>query len=137
MGRKRKVYTDKFKLSVAKEALKSGANRAEVAAKHSIAPSTLSEWIDQFLDGKLETDEQRELRASYEKLKEQHAITLMELGRKQLEVEKKKKKRESHGKAWMLVAPGLHGEGGSTLTIQEQCDIIGISRATYYGNKSS
>ncbi len=98
MGRKRKVYTDKFKLSVAKEALKSGANRAEVAAKHSIAPSTLSEWIDQFLDGKLETDEQRELRASYEKLKEQHAITLMELGRKQLEVELLKKNESPTGK---------------------------------------
>ncbi len=57
MGRKRKDFTDKFKIEVAKEALKKRAKEAEVAAKYNIAPSTLCEWMELFLEGKLETDE--------------------------------------------------------------------------------
>ena len=41
MGRKRKEYSDKFKIEVAKEALKTKAKEAEVATKCNIAPSTL------------------------------------------------------------------------------------------------
>ena len=55
MGRKRKDFSDKFKIEVAKEALKKRAKETEVAAKYNIAPSTLSEWMELFLDGKLET----------------------------------------------------------------------------------
>ena len=62
MGRKRKDFSDKFKIEVAKEALKKRAKAAEVAAKYNIAPSTLSEWMELFLEGKLETDEQKALR---------------------------------------------------------------------------
>ena len=62
MGRKRKDFTDKFKIEVAKEALKKRAKEAEVAAKYNIAPSTLCEWMELFLEGKLETDEQKALR---------------------------------------------------------------------------
>ena len=57
MGRKRKDFSDKFKIEVAKEALKKRAKETEVAAKYNIAPSTLSEWMELFLDGKLETEE--------------------------------------------------------------------------------
>ena len=98
MGRKRKVYTDKFKIMVAKAALKAGANRAEIATKHSVSPSMLSEWTEQFLDGKFETDEQKALRESYEALKAQHEAVLMELGKKQLEVELLKKNVSSTGR---------------------------------------
>lgn len=42
MGRKRKDFSDRFKIEVAKEALKKRAKEAEVAAKYNIAPSTPS-----------------------------------------------------------------------------------------------
>ena len=42
MGRKRTDFSDRFKIEVAKEALKKRAKEAEVAAKYNIAPSTLS-----------------------------------------------------------------------------------------------
>ena len=42
MGRKRKDFSDKFKIEVAKEALKKRAKETEVAAKYNIAPSTLN-----------------------------------------------------------------------------------------------
>ena len=53
MGRKRKAYTDNYKIDAVKEALHNGADRAEVAIKYNIAQSTLSEWIAMFLDGKI------------------------------------------------------------------------------------
>ena len=61
MGRKRKAYTDNYKIDAVKEALHNGADRAEVAIKYNIAQSTLSEWIAMFLDGKILTDEQKAL----------------------------------------------------------------------------
>ena len=69
MGRKRKDFSDKFKIEVAKEALKKRAKETEVAAKYNIAPSTLSEWRELFRDGKLETEEQKALREENEKLR--------------------------------------------------------------------
>ena len=45
MGRKRKLYTDKFKLDVVREALRASEKQAEIAVKHDISPGTLSEWI--------------------------------------------------------------------------------------------
>ncbi len=58
----------------------------------------LSEWTELFLDGKFETDEQKALRESYEALKAQHEVVLMELGKKQLEVELLKKNVSSTGR---------------------------------------
>ena len=92
MGRKRKDFSDKFKLEVAKEALKKRAKEAEVAAKYNIAPSTLSEWMEQFLEGKLESDVQKALREENDRLREKHVEMLASLGKKQLEVDLLKKK---------------------------------------------
>ena len=92
MGRKRKDFSDKFKIEVAKEALKKRAKEAEVAAKYNIAPSTLSEWMELFLEGKLETDEQKALREENEKLRAKQEEMLASLGKKQLEVDLLKKK---------------------------------------------
>lgn len=91
MGRKKKDFTDKFKIEVAKEALKKRAKEAEVAAKYNIAPSTLSEWMEQFLEGKLETDEQKSLREENDRLRAKQEEMLASLGKKQLEVDLLKK----------------------------------------------
>ena len=45
MGRKRKLYTDKFKLDIVREALRASEKQAEIAVKHDISPGTLNEWI--------------------------------------------------------------------------------------------
>lgn len=92
MGRKKKDFTDKFKIEVAKEALKKRAKEAEVAAKYNIAPSTLSEWMEQFLEGKLETDKQKSLREENDRLRAKQEEMLASLGKKQLEVDLLKKK---------------------------------------------
>ena len=91
MGRKRKVYQDKFKIDAVREALHSGADRKEVAIKYNIAQSTLSEWITMFLEGKILTDEQKALEEKIAILEKQQEIILMELGKKQLEIDLLKK----------------------------------------------
>lgn len=91
MGRKRKVYTDKFKYQAIREALKAGANRAEVAAKFGVAPSCLCEWVDLFIDGKFETDEQKKLKQQIAELEHKNELMLRQLGMKQLEIDLLKK----------------------------------------------
>ena len=91
MGRKRKVYQDKFKIDAVREALHSGADHTEVAIKYNIAQSTLSEWITMFLEGKILTDEQKALEEKIAILEKQQEIILMELGKKQLEIDLLKK----------------------------------------------
>lgn len=91
MGRKRKAYADNFKIDAVREALKSGADRSEVAIKYNIAQSTLSEWIAMFLDGKILTDEQKALEEKIAVLEKQQETMLIELGKKQLEIDLLKK----------------------------------------------
>ena len=91
MGRKRKAYQDKFKIDAVREALHSGTDRTEVAIKYNIAQSTLSEWITMFLEGKILTDEQKALEEKIAILEKQQEIILMELGKKQLEIDLLKK----------------------------------------------
>ena len=49
-------------------------------------------WMDLFLEGKLETDEQKALREENEKLRAKQDEMLASLGKKQLEVDLLKKK---------------------------------------------
>jgi len=94
MGRNRKQYTDTFKIEVIKEALKGGADRSAVAVKHNIAQSTLSEWIQLFLDGKIENEEQKARNQQIALLKKQNEMMLRELGKKQLEIDLLKKNED-------------------------------------------
>ena len=94
MGRKRKAYSNKLKIEVVKEALRSGGKQADVAVKHDISPSTLNEWIQLFIDGKIETEEQAELKAKISQLEEKNEMMLKELGKKQLEIDLLKKNED-------------------------------------------
>lgn len=55
MGRKRTYFSDKFKIEVTEKAPKKRAKEIEVAAKYNIFPSSFSEWMELFLEGKHET----------------------------------------------------------------------------------
>ena len=97
MGRQRKHYTDKFKYEAVKEALKAGANRAEIAVKYNVSPSCLSEWVESFIEGKFETEEQKSMRQKIAELEAKNELMLKELGKKQLEIDLLKKTRISGG----------------------------------------
>jgi putative transposase len=44
MGRKRRVFTDKFKAKVAMEALKGVKTLAELASDYQVHPNQISDW---------------------------------------------------------------------------------------------
>ena len=134
MGRQRKHYTDKFKYEAVKEALKAGANRAEIAVKYNVSPSCLSEWVESFIEGKFETEEQKSMRQKIAELEAKNELMLKELGKKQLEIDLLKKTRISGG----ALETRRFRTGGckrARLTVGEQCRILGISKAAYYDNQ--
>ena len=49
MGRKRRVFTDKFKAKVALEAVKGVKTLAQLATEHQIHPNQISDWKKQLL----------------------------------------------------------------------------------------
>ena len=80
-----------------KEALKAEANRAEIAVKYNVSPSCLSEWVESFIEGKFETEEQKSMRQKIAELEAKNELMLKELGKKQLEIDLLKKTRISGG----------------------------------------
>lgn len=94
MGRQRKTYTEKFKIDAVREALKNGVKREDIAIKNNIAQSTLSEWIEMFLEGKILTEEQKALEERIAELEKQQEVMYMQLGKKQLEIDLLKKKED-------------------------------------------
>ena len=92
MGRKRKGYSDSFKIEVARAALDKRAKKADVATKYNVSPSMVSEWSELFLEGKLETEEQKKLREENEALRAKQEEMLASLGKRQLEIDLLKKK---------------------------------------------
>ena len=69
-------------MDVVREALRASEKQAEIAVKHDISPGTLSEWIQLFIDGKLETEEVRQLKEKNARLEEEKDMALKELGKK-------------------------------------------------------
>ena len=49
MGRKRRVFTDKFKAKVAMEVLKGVKTLAELATEHLVHPNQISDWKKRLL----------------------------------------------------------------------------------------
>ena len=51
MGRKRRVYSAKFKSKVAIEALKERQTLSELGSKHGLHANQISQWKQQLVDG--------------------------------------------------------------------------------------
>ncbi len=66
--------------------MRASEKQAEIAVKHDISPGTLSEWIQLFIDGKPETEEQ--LKEKIVRIEEEKDMALKELGKKQQEIYK-------------------------------------------------
>ena len=49
MGRKRRVFTDKFKAKVAMEAVKGVKTLAELASEYQVHPNQISDWKKRLL----------------------------------------------------------------------------------------
>ncbi len=101
--------------------------QAEIAVKHDISPGTLSELIQLFIDGKPETEEQKQLKEKIARIEKEKDMVLKELGKKQPEIELQKK-RGFPGPAWKIIDPDLKNKNGCKVTIPEQCRILEIRK---------
>ncbi len=72
--------------------MKASEKQAEIAVKHDISPGTLSELIQLFIDGKPETEEQKQLKEKIASIEKEKDMALKELGKKQQEINCKKNK---------------------------------------------
>ena len=66
----RRKFTSEFKTKVVLEALKERSSLAELAQKHELAPTQISAWKREFLDGAkgvFETDHPQKSKAEAEK----------------------------------------------------------------------
>jgi len=94
MGRNRKTFTDTFKKEVAIEAIKEKNTVNEIAAKHGISGSMVSNWKKAFLSGGF-SKEVKQLKKENAELKQVNEETCTELGKTQMELAFLKKKAQS------------------------------------------
>ncbi len=69
-------------MDVVLDALGASEKQAETAVKHDISPGTLSKLIQLFIDGKPETEEQKQLKEKIASIEEEKDMALKELGKK-------------------------------------------------------
>ena len=65
--------------------------------KYNVSPSCLSEWVESFIEGKFETEEQKSMRQKIADLEAKNELMLKELGKKQLEIDLLKKNEDFWG----------------------------------------
>lgn len=74
-----------MKISIAQEALREKDKDAEIAARNGIAPSTICEWKETFLNGELKTQKEKELLAKKAELEAQNKALKETWGSKESE----------------------------------------------------
>ena len=72
---KRRSFSDKFKATVAREALRGDKTAQEIAAKHKIHPTKMTTWKQQAIDGLtgVFSDKVRKVEDNKAEVKELHA----------------------------------------------------------------
>ena len=124
---KRRTFTAEYKFKVALEAAKGTKTLSELAQEYQLHPNQISEWKLQLLKnggevfGQNTARQQREQAALETELYEQ-------IGRLKMELEWLKKKLPVSTEAKRQMIEPAHPD----LSIRRQCQLLGLSRATYY-----
>jgi len=124
---KGKRHNAQFKFQVALDAAKGTKTLNELASQYELHPSQISEWKGQLLKegasvfSTTVTRQQKEQEARQADLYEQ-------IGRLQMELEWLKKKLPGDTQAKRALIEPEH----SQLSIRRQCELVGLSRTTFY-----
>jgi len=127
MAGKRKQHSAAFKAQVALAAHKGEKTVAELASQHSIHPTLIHGWKKQLLAGAEEIfgspakADGKEAEALQSQLFEQ-------IGRLQMELDWAKKNLPSSAETKRSLVEADH----PTLSIERQCELLGLSRSSYY-----
>ena len=122
-----KRHSAEFKFKVALEAAKGSKTLNELSSEYGLHPSQISEWKSRLLNegasvfGTTTAQERRQQEALQTELYEQ-------IGRLKMELEWLKKELPSDAKTKRaLIEPGH-----TQLSIRQQCELVGLNRATFY-----
>ena len=127
MAGKRRNHSASFKAKVALEAAKETATVSELAGKHQVHPSMVTQWKRQLLDGVAEIFSTRTRGRPKRELEEKDDM-LKEIGRLKMELEWLKKKQ-------VLRAEGLRKLAcvvPSAPCLGRQLELLGLARSSYY-----
>jgi transposase-like protein len=124
---KRRSFSDKFKATVALEALRGDKTAQEIAAKHKIHPTQVTTWKRQAIDGLTGVFSDKVRKAEEQRSRgERSACEDRETGgRKRFFVTRAEAMSPSERKSMIR-------KGHSTLSLTRQCRLLKISRSSLY-----
>ena len=126
MSVKRRVHSAAFKGKVALEALKELKPINVLASQYEIQPNQISTWKKQLKESVSEIFSRKRGKAKEDTRKAEKRL-YEEIGRLKMELDWLKKKSEPYSDPIDLIE-----SNDNSISIQRQCDLLGISRSRYY-----
>jgi len=127
MARQKRSYTAAFKAQIALAAIKGDSTANELAGKHGIHPTLVSNWKKALLDGAPGLFAEPGGKPARAADQPDPAELFEQIGRLKMELEwlKKNSLTAEHKRA--LIEPGR-----PDLSVRRQCELLGLSRSTFY-----
>ncbi|MEM6699848.1 MAG: IS3 family transposase [Bacteroidota bacterium] len=130
MGKKRRTFSSRQKSKIALEALQERKTGAELAKQYGVHPNQVSQWKKQALSGLEDLFRDHRL-VEQDRVDQEALISRLyeQVGKLQVELDWLKKKLASCNRASLR---SLVGKEESGISIKRQCELLGLSRSSYY-----
>lgn len=138
MSKKRTVYSAEFKSKLVLELLKNEKTAAEIASANNITPQNLNNWKKIFLENAVIAMEPSKVVKEYKEelaqAQDDNEMLMKLVGKVTIEKEwlEKKLKSLASSDRKQMIEPKL-----ITLTLKDQCALLGINRSRFYYKKST
>ena len=120
MAKQRRQYTAEFKFQVALEAVRGTKTVGQIASEHGVHPTQLGDWKHQLLEEGPQMFMARPTRQAREAAKMETEL-YEQIGRLKKELP-----------ASLVERRAMIEAGHSALSIRRQCELLGLSQASYY-----
>jgi len=92
MKKKRRVFTNEFKLKVILETLKERSTAKELCQKYELHPNQISKWKEDFLEKAIQIMDSKSEKAKHENYEAEQDRLFAKIGQLQMEIDFLKKK---------------------------------------------
>jgi putative transposase len=133
MSQIRKRHTANFKAKVAIDSIREDKTSSQLASHYKVATSQISTWKKHLVKNAAELFSSRTVASTAADIEAEKAPLYEEIGRLKMEIEWLKKNLNCPiNKKRSLIEPN-----NSSLSIAKQCELLGLSRSSYYTSTSS
>jgi len=138
MSKKRTVYSAEFKSKLVLELLKNEKTVAEIASANNITPQNFNNWKKIFLDNAVIAMEPSKVVKEYKEelaqAQDDNEMLMKLVGKVTIEKEWLEKKLKSFASSDKkpMIEPKL-----TTLSLKDQCALLGLNRSSFYYKKST